>query len=380
VTIPDREKLVGRLTAERGTRIARAVLRDYGILVAVALLIVVVQAHNNSFLTETNLFNIGQQWAPVGLMAVGMTFVLIGGGFDLSVGATYAFAATLSASLVQHYSPAIAFVASLAAGLGTGLLNGLLVTKININPLIATLGTAQIVRGFALIYSDGGTYTIQNGFFITLGSGYVGPVPVPFIIMLGIMVAFGLVLWRSGYGRSIYAIGGNSEASFLSGIPVDRIRASTYVISGGCAALAGMIYVGRVGSGQANVGTGIELQVIAAALIGGVSILGGEGAVWRAAAGVALLAFLQNFFNQANINSYWQSVVQGLIIIAAVALDSYSKRRHKKPPRVFLAELRDRLAYVRQAPPPRGDPVEAAASAPKLDSAGEARATPHEKE
>src|SRR5262249_4347233 len=134
-------------------------------------------------------------------MAAGMTFVLIGGGFDLSVGATYAFAATLSASLVQHSSPALVFVAGLGIGLGVGLLNGLLVTKININAMIATLGTAQIVRGFALIYSNGGTYTVQDPFFITLGSGYVGPVPVPFIIMVGIMLALGVVLARSGYGR-----------------------------------------------------------------------------------------------------------------------------------------------------------------------------------
>jgi ribose transport system permease protein len=355
---------------------AHVVLRDYGILVAVALLIVIVQAQNDRFLTQENLFNIGQQWAPIALMAVGMTFVLIAGGFDLSVGATYAFAATLSASLVQHHSPALVFVAGLGVGLGTGLLNGLLVTKININPLIATLGMAQIVRGFALIYSNGGTYTVQDQFFLTLGSGYVGPVPVPFIIMLGIMLALGVVLARSGYGRSVYAIGGNAEASFLSGIPVDRIRASTYVISGGCAALAGMIYVGRVGSGQANVGVGVELEVIAAVLIGGVSILGGEGAVWRAIAGVALLAFLQNFFNQANVGGFWQLVVQGAIIIAAVALDSYSKRRHKRPPRVVLAEMRARLAHVRRKPPARAGPADAVASEPQYDSAPGGKATP----
>jgi ribose/xylose/arabinose/galactoside ABC-type transport system permease subunit len=355
---------------------ARTVLRSYGILVALAVMIVIIQWQNDRFLTETNLFNIGEQWAPVALMAAGMTFVLIGGGFDLSVGAIYAFAATLSASFAQHHSPAIAFLGSLAIGLGTGLLNGLLVTKVNINPLIATLGTAQIVRGFALIYSNGGTYTIQDSFFITLGSGYAGPVPVPFIIVVAIMIVLGLVLWRSSYGRSIYAIGGNSEASFLSGVPVDRIRASTYVISGACGALAGMLYVGRVGSGQANVGTGIELQVIAAALIGGVSILGGEGAVWRAAAGVALLAFLQNFFNQASVNDFWQSVVQGVIIIAAVALDSYSKRRHKKPLRIVFAELRDRFAYVRRRPPAEVLSAESAVPERQLDSARGEKATP----
>jgi ribose transport system permease protein len=264
-------------------------------------------------------------------MAAGMTFVLIGGGFDLSVGSVLAFSATLSASLVENHSAALAFLAAMGLGIGVGLLNGLLVTWLNINPFVATLGTAQMVRGFALIYSDGGTYRISSDFFDTIGRGKVASIPISVLIMLGVMIVLGLVLAYTVYGRRIYAIGGNDEASFLGGIRTDRVRASTYVICGACAALAGVIYAGRIGSGQGNLAAGIELDVIAAALIGGISIAGGEGAMWRAAAGVALLAILQNFFNQANVGGFWQLVVKGAIIVTAVGIDSYSKKPHRRP-------------------------------------------------
>jgi ribose transport system permease protein len=315
----------------RLARIGKVSVRDYGILVAIAIFVVVVQIQNDSFLTKDNLLNIGDQWAPVAIMAAGMTFVLIGGGFDLSVGSVLAFSATLSASIVANHSAVLAFLAAMGLGIGVGVLNGLLVTWLNINPFIATLGTAQMVRGFALIYSDGGTYRTSSDFLDAIGRSKVAGIPVPVLIMLGVMIVLGLVLAYTVYGRRIYAIGGNDEASFLGGVRTDRIRASTYVISGACAALAGVIYAGRIGSGQGNLAAGIELDVIAAALIGGISIAGGEGAMWRAAAGVALLAILQNFFNQANVGGFWQLVVKGGIIITAVGIDSYSKKRHRRP-------------------------------------------------
>jgi ribose transport system permease protein len=154
-------------------------------------------------------------------------------------------------------------------------------------------------------------------------------VPVPFLVMVVAGVVLGIVLARTSFGRNVYAVGGNASASFLAGVAVGRVRTLTYVISGLCAALAGMMFLGRVGSAQASAGAGIELQVIAAVLIGGVSIAGGEGAMWRAGVGVAILAVLQNFFNRANVNSFWQSVVQGVIILLAVGLDSYGKRPNR---------------------------------------------------
>jgi ribose transport system permease protein len=332
-----------RALARRGL----APLREYGILVALVLMAIVVQVMNPEFITTDNLLNMGEQWAPIGIMAVGMTFVLIGGGFDLSVGATLALSATLSAVIAEQHAPGMAFGAVLLLGAAIGLVNGLLVTKLNVNPFVATLGVAQIVRGAALIYSDGGSVSISNGLYDWVGAGQIGTVPVPFMLMVVVMVVFGLILAYSLFGRALYAVGGNDEASFVSGIRTDRVRAATYVLSGVCAALAGAIYAGRIGTGQGNLAPGIELDVIAAALIGGISIAGGQGAIWRAAAGVALLAILQNFFNQQNIDSFWQLIFKGLIIITAVALDSYSKHPHRRSLRTVLGDLRFR---ARRAP------------------------------
>ncbi len=334
----------------RLVRRGAAPLREYGILVALVLMAIVVQSLNTSFLTTDNLLNIGEQWAPTGIMAAGMTFVLIGGGFDLSVGATLALSATLSAVIAQHHAPALAFVVVMLIGALIGLINGLLVTKVNVNPFVATLGMAQIVRGAALIYSHGGSVSISNGLYDWVGSGAIGTVPVPFALMVAIMAGLGLLLAFSLFGRALYAVGGNEEASYVSGIRTDRVRAATYVISGLCAALAGAIYAGRIGTGQGNLANGIELDVIAAALIGGISIAGGQGAVWRAAAGVALLAILQNFFDQQNIDSFWQLVFKGLIIIGAVALDSWSKHPHRRSLKVLLGDLRFRTRGSRAAP------------------------------
>jgi ribose transport system permease protein len=322
----------------------RVAFRSYGILIALAGLVLLVQFQNDSFLTPSNLYNLGEQWASVGVMAVGMTFVLIGRGFDLSVGSTFAFSATLCASMSAHHSTATTVMAAAGVGAGVGLANGLLITKANINPFITTFATAEIVRGLAEIYSDGKSYVTDNSFFDKLGSGEIaGGVPVSLVVMGALFVVGGLVLAYSTYGRALYATGGNDEASFLSGLRTDWIRASTYVISGLCAALAGAIYVGRLGSGRADIGVGIEFDVIAAALIGGISIAGGEGAMWRAFAGVALLAVLQNYFNQSDIGSFWQSVAKGVIILGAVAVDSYAKRERKRPLRVTLALLARRL-------------------------------------
>jgi ribose/xylose/arabinose/galactoside ABC-type transport system permease subunit len=337
----------------RAGGLARASASSYGILIALGLLIVIVQIGNSNFLTQDNLFNISEQWAPIAIMAAAQTFVLIGGGFDLSVGGTYAFSATLTAALVQHHPTAVALLAVAGLGIAIGVLNGLLVTKVNINPFITTLGTGQLMAGLALVYSNGATYSTVNSFIGTIGDGHVGPVPVPLIITVVVMVALGIILAWSVYGRAVYAVGGNFDATVLSGMRSDLVRGSTYVLSGLAASLAGVLYVGRIGSGQANIGGGIEFDVISAALIGGISIAGGEGAMWRAAAGVALLAVLQNFFFLVGINGYWQEVVQGVVIVTAVGLDSYSKRRYRRPLRLMLSGLRvrDRAGVSPEARP-----------------------------
>ncbi len=366
----------------RAAKLAQVALRRYGILVALAILVILVTSDNPHFTDSRNLFNIGQQWAPVGVMAVGMTLVLVGGGFDLSVGGTYAFSAVLAASLTQQgHSAAASMPLCISLGALVGLVNGVLITKINVNPLVATLGTGQIVRGLALVYSHGGTYNVLGGFYDTIGSGYVGQWPVPFIILLAVGVVLAVVLARTTYGRSLYAVGGNSNTSYLSGIRIDGVRIGSYVICGMAAALAGAMYAGRVGSAQGSVGAGIELTVIAAALIGGTSIAGGEGAMWRTAAGVAVLAVLQNYFNAKDVNAFWQSVVQGTIIIVAVALDSYAKRPYSRPLRLTFARLGRRLSRkhpdgVAADEPARSDADVAPRSSPERPRTPSASASP----
>jgi ribose/xylose/arabinose/galactoside ABC-type transport system permease subunit len=346
--------LPGRLSASvlagRSTAIARTAFRSYGIVIALAVLIVVVEIQSqNSFLTSGNLFLLGGQWAPIGVMAAGEALVIIAGGFDLSVGTTYSFSATLAASMLQHHSVALAILAAMAVGAGIGLVNGFLVTKVNINPFIATLGTSQAFLGIALVYSNGGTYTTGDPTISTLGSGAIGTVPVPLIVMAVVMIVLGSILAWTAYGRRIYAVGGNYNASFLSGMRADRVRMSTYVISGMCAALAGLMYLGRIGSAQAA-STGVEFQVIAAVLIGGISIAGGEGSMWRVFVGLTVLATLQNFFFRAGVNDFWQQVVQGVVILMAVGLDAYPKRAYKRPLRAIVGDWRLRTKVTPQAP------------------------------
>jgi ribose transport system permease protein len=341
-------------TAGRSIAMARTAFRSYGIVIALAVLVLVVEIQShNSFLTSGNLFLLGGQWAPIGVMAAGEAMVIVAGGFDLSVGTTYVFSATLAASLLQHHhSVTLAIAAVFGLGAGIGLVNGLLVTKCNINPFIATLGTSQAFLGLGLVYSNGGTYTTSNEMVSRLGSGSVGSVPISLIVMSVVMIVLGSILAWSAYGRRVYSVGGNFDASFLSGMRADRVRMSTFVISGMTAALAGLMYLGRIGSAQAG-STGIEFNVLAAVLIGGISIAGGEGAMWRAFVGLTLLATLENFFFRAGVNDFWQQVVQGVVILMAVGLDAYPKRAYRRPLGAILAgwRLRTRMPDSSAAQP-----------------------------
>ncbi|WCB94912.1 L-arabinose transport system permease protein AraH [Baekduia alba] len=330
-------------------------VRRYGFVLGLVALVIFVQSQNSGFLTEANLFNIGAQYSDIIVLAVGMTFVLIAGGFDLSVGAIYAFSAVLSGTIGAHHAGSVGMLAAIGLGAGVGLINGLAVTKLKINPFITTLATAQVVRGFAYLYSHNSSVTPNDPFLENLGSGRLGDVPIPLIVATAAAVFGGVALAFSVFGRRIYAIGGNDEASFLSGIRTDRARTITYVISGTAAGLAGAMYVGRVGSAQASVGELIEFDVIAACLIGGISISGGEGAVWRAVAGVALLAVLQNYFNTQSINDSWVMITKGFIILIAVALDQLTRGGRWQAMRAAIS--RSFSHHRRPAHPPDGGPV-----------------------
>lgn len=302
-------------------------IQEYGLVLVLVALVAVVSISNPSFIAGQSLLNLLQQWAPVGIMAVAGTFVVISGGFDFSVGGTYALGGVIYAGLAQTLPVTVAFVGALAAGVLIGAANGLVITGLRVNPFIETLGMGQVTRGIALVATGATPIVIDRDSFAILGNNQVGPVAISTIIMVAGFLIGGFVLARSVYGRTIYAIGGNSEAARLSGIKVHRRLVIAYAASGLAAAVAGAITASRLGTGQADSGTGIEFQVIIAVVLGGTALSGGFGSMWRTAVGLGLLAVMQNGFDSLGINTFYQSLIEGLILILAVAWDEYVRRR-----------------------------------------------------
>lgn len=304
-----------------------ASLLQFGMVWALALLLIVATILYPRFFDPVNIKNILSQNASVGIVAVGMTFVIIGGGFDLSVGSIFALGAVVFANRADHAGLWGAALIVLGAAIGCGVINGLIVTKLKVNPFIATLGSGSIFGGCAYIFSNSAPQTPENFDFSKLGTAFWLGWPIPVWILALTFLVGGFVLVKSVYGRSIYAIGGNSEAARLSGMRVDLVRGSTYVISALCSGLAGMILASRLGVGQADMGGSIALDAIAIVVIGGTSLMGGEGAMWRTAIGLLILATLSNVFDSLAISTNYQLLTKGAIVIAAVALDVYSRGR-----------------------------------------------------
>lgn len=274
----------------------------------------------------TNVKNILSQAAPVGIVAVGMTFVMIGGGFDLSVGAIFALGAVVFAHLADPFGLWGAAGVVIIASTICGVINGLIVTKLRVNPFVATLGTGSAFGGYAFIYSNAAPQVPNDFNFQYLGTESWFGWPISIYILIAVFLVGAFVLARSVYGRAIYATGGNTEAARLSGIPVDVLRGSTYVMTAICSGIGGMILASRLGVGQADMGGSIALDSIAIVVIGGTSLLGGEGAMWRTAIGLLIIATLTNVFDSLAINNNYQLVAKGIIVIGAVALDIYARR------------------------------------------------------
>ncbi|GAA3316304.1 ABC transporter permease [Arthrobacter ramosus] len=308
---------------------SRSVGLRYGMVLLLAILVVGVSTAESSFLTQSNLLNLALQWAPVAIMAVPMTLVVIAGGFDLSVGGTYAAACVLYAYLGTggHWGSSEALLVCAAMGAVIGLINGLLITVLDVNPFVATLGTGYIVRGLALVATGGIPVIMTTTSFTNLGSDSVGGVPIPVWILLASLVVGAFVLSRTVYGKQIYAVGGGEEASRLSGLKTRTLRTSTYALAGVAAGVSGAIIASRLSTGDSTIGAGIELQVITVVLAGGIALSGGEGAMWRAAVGLGVLAVLGNAFDLMQLSTFWQSVVTGAVLIAAIALDRFGKRQ-----------------------------------------------------
>ncbi|MEP6636016.1 MAG: ribose ABC transporter permease [Acidobacteriota bacterium] len=304
--------------------------RQLGTLSGLLALAVVLWALTPHFLTISNLLNIAEQATIIAIIAVGMTFVIITGGIDLSVGSVLAFSGVVMASVLQKgVSLPLALMVGLGAGLLCGVLNGLLITVGRLPPFIATLGMMSVARGAALMFTEGRPISGFSESFRSLATGEVLRVPTPVIIMIGVYVIAHLLLRRTKLGRYTYAIGGNEEAALLSGINVRLYKTMVYGLAGLLSGLAAILLTARLNSAQPIAGMSYELDAIAATVIGGTSLLGGEGTVVGTLIGALIMAVLRNGLNLLGVSSFIQQIVIGSVIIVAVLIDMALKRRGK---------------------------------------------------
>lgn len=300
-----------------------AAARSLGILVAFVALVIALSAASPIFLTTKNISNVLDSWAPTLIVAAGVTVVLLAGGFDLSVAAVFSLAGILAA---KTGDPVIGMIVGLAAGAAVGLVNGLLVSVVRIHSFLATLATALAVGGIALLITKGKAISVLDPAFGQLGLEKIGEFTVPTFFALGVVVAIGLLLAWTTFGDQVYAVGGNADAARVAGVRTGRIKALTFVLSGCAAALAGVLVAYRDSSGSLQSGEGLEFLALTAVVIGGNSIFGGEGGIWRTVVGVLMLGVIGNGFNLLEFNSVYQNVVYGAIILLAVAIDAWARR------------------------------------------------------
>jgi ribose transport system permease protein len=306
-------------------------VKEFNILIALFILCAFLSFRSDVFFTQGNMFGVARAFSLIAIVAIGQTMVIITGGIDLSVGSVLALSGITTGMLLGEGWPLpLAMIAGVLTGSVTGLINGLLITMIGLPPFIATLGTLGIARGLVYVLTKGYPVTIsrgENDFLLNLGQGYVGSIPIPVIIMAVITVLGTIFLSQSTIGRYIYAVGGNEEAARLAGINVTLVKLLVYTLSSTLAALAGLILVARLVSAQPSAGLGFELPVIAAAIIGGTSLLGGEGTILGAVLGAAIIGVLDNGIVLLGINTYAQQIVVGVVILLAVSLDMWQKKR-----------------------------------------------------
>ncbi len=329
-TGPGRQRgWAARLGLAGGREGRREFLRRYGFLLSFLAVSVVISIVTPDFLSRRNILNMLRQSSIVGVMAIGTTFVIIGGGFDISVGSVLALSASLCIGLQEnsgmHWTAAVAI--ALCAGALVGLVNGFLAAKIGIVPIIVTLGMQYIVRGLVYLYTQGMPLSYSDPEFSYIASGYLGGFPVPALIFLVLIAVWQFVLSKTRLGRYICALGGNKEASRLSGVSVDFYHIMTFVIGGFMAAFSGVLLASRLSSATPLAGDGYDLQAIAATVIGGTSVAGGEGSIVGTLAGILLMAVIANAFNLLGVQVFGQKLITGVIILMVVGIDSYSKKR-----------------------------------------------------
>ncbi|WP_119309734.1 ABC transporter permease [Cohaesibacter haloalkalitolerans] len=305
--------------------------QKYGILLALVLVCVVLTFANEYFLTTRNILNVLRQTSINGILAIGMTFVILTRGIDLSVGSVVALAGIVAASMATTsqaaafmgapYPAAIAFAVGIGVGLICGWVNGIVVARFNVPAFVTTLGMLSAARGLTLLYAGGQPVPALTDSFRFIGRDDIFGIPMPVVLFALVFIVSYWVLSSSRFGRRVYAVGGNPHAARVSGINVRRVIMTVYIISGGLAGLAGMILAARTGSALTQAGIAYELDAIAAVVIGGTSLLGGVGRVTGTLIGALLIAVVNNGLDLMGVESYYQQVIKGALIVAAVMLD-----------------------------------------------------------
>ncbi len=304
--------------------------RRWGTLAGLAALCAVLWALTPHFFTVSNLLNIAQQTSINAIVAVGMTFVILSGGIDLSVGSIVAVAGVVLGTLLHAGQPVpLAIAASLAAGVACGAANGALVSWGRLPPFIVTLGMMSIARGAALVFTEGRPVSGFDAGFRSIATGSVGFIPAPVVAMILVYAAAHLVLTRTTFGRYVYAIGGNEEATRLAGVNVRGHKTAVYAVSGLTSAVAAVILTARLNSAQPIAGMMYELDAIAATVIGGTSLMGGEGSLGGTHVGALILGVLRNGLNLLGVSSFLQQIVIGAVIVGAVLVDTVLKRHRE---------------------------------------------------
>ena len=300
-----------------------AFLRKFGMLAAFILICLLLSLATPNFFSLQNMTIVLRQVSINGILAIGVTFVIIAGGIDLSLGSVVALAGVVAALFAHpgEYPLIVPLALAVMVGLAIGGLNGLVVTQGKVAPFIVTLGMMTIARGLALVVSDGRPVTNLSESFNTIGGGDLWGVPIPILIFILVIIVASFVLNQTRIGRYMYAVGGNERAAYASGVRVNTVKMIAYMICSGLAGLAGIVLASRINTGQPNAGVAYELDAIAAVVIGGTSLAGGIGSIAGTVLGVLLIGVINNGLDLLNVSSYYQQIIKGAIIIAAVLID-----------------------------------------------------------
>ncbi len=306
----------------------KEILDKYKSLIGLIILCVVITIVSPAFMTLSNITNIFTQVSTNAIIAIGMTFVILTGGIDLSVGSTVAISGALAASILKSTNNIpLAILVAAITGIVIGLINGILISKGKLQAFIVTLATMTIFRGATLVFTNGTPISKLSETFVKIGNGKIGFIPIPVIITIVILIISIYLLTQTRFGRYLYALGGNEDSAKLSGINTNKIKTLVYVISGFASSIAGIIITSRIGSASPNAGTSFELDAIAAVVIGGTSLSGGEGKITGTIIGALIIGVLNNGLNLMNVSPFYQSIVKGLVILIAVLLDKKSRKK-----------------------------------------------------